>query len=473
MTATIETGSLCHVAPSSLLLERNIREVHPSKDLTDSIRAVGVLEPVTARLDDDGDLVVRFGHQRVLAAIEVGLDTIPVYVAGRDDTDDDAEVLRIITQRDENTHRRGLTAAEDVGVIAQLAAFGMKASEISKQTRVPRHDVDTALTVAGSKLASGAAARYESMTLEQVATIAEFEDDTDVAKDLILTAVQEPGQFVHKAQRLRDDRDRGRLIAQARTELEAQGVTVLDNHPPHGGKAKALHYLTDTATGTPVVRDNVWRDDRIDEDELWAQADQQIVGELTQTRRAVPSTWYCTDPEANGHKDRYNSNGSTRTPAAEMTETERETARRARALVIENNKAWDSAQTVRRDWIRNLAQAKAAPKGTAVFIATALAYDRNVLTDYRASGVIADLIGAKGPGHLDTHIVKLLTKASDSRAQLIGLVQILGALEATLTQQSWRGNGTNSTAGRYLRFLESASYGLADVEKFAISGKTA
>lgn len=523
-TTTIETGALCHVDPGSLLIERNIRESQPSKAMIASVKAVGVLEPITAYTNPEGGLVVRYGHRRVLAALAAGLDTVPVYVAGEDWRDDDAEVDRIIRQRDENTHREGLTSKDEAGVVAQLAAFGLSAAEISKKARMDRETVEAAQSVLGSEIAKKAVARYEDLTLDQAAAVAEFEDDPETAKGLILTAIERPVQFAHVAQRARDDREHARLVAEATARFTSEGVTVLDTAPSYNDRPKALHYLADAETGEPITeanhadcpgractvtvgsvyvdadgnvldehaaeehRDNLYQaaldearaaateagedPDDVDDEQIWVR-----IGEndgLTETKRGVPY-WYCTDPAKHGHKDRYSygGGGSPKKPADQMTDKEREAARKARALVIENNKAWDSAQTVRRTWLANLAKRKSAPKGTAEFIATALACDRNALTDYRVTQVVADIVGSKGAGHLDTHILRQLKGASDGRAQVLALVQILGALEATLTQQSWRGNGTNSTAGRYLRFLESCDYPLSDVEKFAISSKTA
>lgn len=523
MTTTIEPGTIHHAVPGTLLLERNIRDAKPSPELVESVRAVGVLEPITARLNDDGALVVRFGHRRALAAVEAGLDTVPVYVVGHDDTADDAEVWRVITQRDENTHRSGLTAGEEAGAVAQLAAFGLSADQIAEQARITKDHVATALRVNGSTLASKAASRYEALTLEQAATVAEFEDDTTTAKELIVTAIERPGHFAHMAQRKRDDRDRNRLIAEARERLAAEGVTVLDQSPGYSSPITALHYLVDAETDEPVTEDThaqcpgrtctitistVYVDeaggivpdatvetqqeeylaaavakaradaaaagenpDDIDDEDLWHTFSPETHLGLRKTKRGMPY-WYCADPTKHGHKNRYGTSGSTKPAAADMTDEEREAARKARALVIENNKAWDSAETVRRDWLREFFKRKTAPKGTAAFTATALSKDRQALTDYRATTVTAELLGAP-VGDLPKHIDRLLKGASENRAHVVALAQVLASIEATLSQQSWRGDGKDSTAGRYLRFLTTCGYELSDVEKFAISSKTA
>ena len=46
-------------------------------ELTDSIRAVGVLEPLIVTPTDDGGHMLLFGHRRRAAAIAAGLATVP------------------------------------------------------------------------------------------------------------------------------------------------------------------------------------------------------------------------------------------------------------------------------------------------------------------------------------------------------------------------------------------------------------
>ena len=120
---------------------------------------------------------VRFGHRRTLAAIEADLATVPVEIVGDEATDDAGEIERILTQHAENAHRTALTDSEQLGVIEQLDAFGMSAAQIAKRTKIKRDTVNTALVVAKSDLAKAASDRYDFLTLEQAAAVAEFDDD--------------------------------------------------------------------------------------------------------------------------------------------------------------------------------------------------------------------------------------------------------------------------------------------------------
>jgi ParB family chromosome partitioning protein len=110
-----------------------------------------------------------------------------------------------LTQHAENAHRAALTSGEQLGVVEQLSAFGMSAAQIAKRTKIKRGAVDASLAVAGSDLAKAAAERYDFLTLDQAAAVAEFDNDPDAVKELVVAAQQGRG-FDHLLQRLREDR---------------------------------------------------------------------------------------------------------------------------------------------------------------------------------------------------------------------------------------------------------------------------
>src|SRR4051794_26645864 len=198
-----------HLDPAALLVDVNIRsDARLDADFLASIREHGVLVPIVAVRTAEGQIRVRYGHRRTLAAVEAQRDRVPVVVTG-DDSDTDAEqVTRLLTQYAENTHRSGLTTGEQVDVFTQLAAFGLTPGQIARRTRARKADVTAALAVADSDLAKAASERYEFLTLDQAAAVAEFDDDSEAVKALVTAA--KSGQFDHVAQRLRDERDRNR-----------------------------------------------------------------------------------------------------------------------------------------------------------------------------------------------------------------------------------------------------------------------
>lgn len=157
--------------PATLLVDLNIREAKLDKDFVASIKDHGVIEPIVALRTGDGQVRVRHGHRRTLAAIEAGQALVPVFIAG---TEDDDEADRIARQWHENQHRAALTNVEQVSVVDQLALLGLSAATIARRLRSPKKHVESALAVRGSELARAATARYDFLTLEQSAVIADF-----------------------------------------------------------------------------------------------------------------------------------------------------------------------------------------------------------------------------------------------------------------------------------------------------------
>ncbi|GGM22483.1 ParB/RepB/Spo0J family partition protein [Dactylosporangium sucinum] len=494
---SIETSNqlaqLVHPDPRELIVGVNVRrDARLTPDFVDSIRERGVLEPVVAYRDDEQRLVVLYGQRRTLGAVEAGRDSIPVMVVAKPEETD-----RIGDQLVENDHRAGVSTGDRVEAYQQMAAFGLTAAQIAKRTsRKNRDEVTTALTVANSPLAKGATERYDFLDLEQAAVVAEFEGDKEAVTQLIVSAKEGRG-FDHLAQRLRDARADQTKRAAVEAELAATGLTVVDEPERSDPKVRSLHRLAD-AEGQPLDEDNhrecpghaayVGKDwhlveitdqddiseDEEDYDDEDDADDEETGGEQASRTREVyvwTAKYVCTDYPAHGHEDRYRSydSGSQKKTAAEMTDEEREAARAARRDVIQSNKDWVSATTVRREWlVTSLLIRKTLPKGAAVFLAASLARPGLALTDGYA--LAFDLLKLEGPRpswHQQTDaFTTLVAKSSEARAQVLALALVLAAFEQPLKEKSsWR--NTSADTVRYLRFLEACGYDLAAIERRA------
>lgn len=97
-----------------------IREDAAFEELTESVRSYGILSPLLARPREDGYELVS-GHRRRLAALELGLKTVPVLV--REMTDDEAVVLMV----DSNLQRENLLPSE------KAFAYKMKLEALKHQ----------------------------------------------------------------------------------------------------------------------------------------------------------------------------------------------------------------------------------------------------------------------------------------------------------------------------------------------------
>ena len=237
------------IDPSLLLVDRNVRrDAAPDKTLIESVRDLGVLIPIVAVRTDAG-IRVRYGHRRAHAAIQAGQATVPVWVF---DTDHDgSDTDRIVAQWAENEHRAALTDTDRLAAVEQLSAFGVSAAQITRRLKTKRTQVDAALAVAASPQAKKSTERYEFLTLDQAAVLAEFDagDDADTVKALVAAAKDSPGQFAHVAQRARDDRAARAREQAARDAIAASGVTVLSGpapsrYGPAGGPERLLADLT-------------------------------------------------------------------------------------------------------------------------------------------------------------------------------------------------------------------------------------
>lgn len=491
-TAT-DTQHVEQIDPRDLLVDANVRRDNRlDPEFVASVRDLGVLVPIVAVRTGDGAVRVRLGHRRTLAAIEAGQATVPVVVVGTDTEDQRADVERIVSQHAENHHRAGLTLTEEVGVIAGLADLGVSAAQIAKRTKIKRDRVDAALTVAGSPLAQDAAETYEHLDLTQAAVLA---DDAEAVKALV-TAAQRPGMFEHAAQTARDERNRAQRRKDLAASLAAEGVRVVDDVPrtnwldrlvnddrvdltPEGHAGCPGHAATvatvwgwvDPATGQPseagveLYDDEDPEDDQIGDD-LDAPDDEDDSQPAPAWGSHPAAVWVCTDPAAYGHDGRYESRETLRPKLAEMTEAEAEAARAQRRDVIASNKAWGSAEPVRREYLRALLTRKTRPKGSAALVAGALARDADTVARVGGNHLAADLLGCDPTTWgRNGAVADLIAQASEARAQVLGLALVLAAYEDNLTPAAWR--QVQPTTQRYLGFLSDTGYTLADIERRA------
>ena len=80
-SVTTQQGTVEHIDPNMFVVEANVRtEATLRPDFVASIKQNGVLTPILAHRDEQGNVIVRAGQRRTLAARQVGLATIPAYI---------------------------------------------------------------------------------------------------------------------------------------------------------------------------------------------------------------------------------------------------------------------------------------------------------------------------------------------------------------------------------------------------------
>ncbi|TFD27484.1 ParB/RepB/Spo0J family partition protein [Cryobacterium cryoconiti] len=235
MTRTIED-----VNPGELIIAANVRtETKVGADFVANIRLNGVILPILAERTAEGLLEVIDGQRRTIAAVEAGLTSVPVFVVG--DSGDNA--ARLLTQVTVNDQREGLDEAEHVAAFQQLSLFGVSAADIARKTGTKTTRVQKALDVAANPAAAAVFADHV-LTLDQVAALVDFSDDPDAVKTLTKAAAKEPARFDHLVADLHLKRELAAHIEQLRTELVAEGVTIL---------TESLNHYSGTAEGDPAV----------------------------------------------------------------------------------------------------------------------------------------------------------------------------------------------------------------------------
>jgi ParB family chromosome partitioning protein len=117
------------------LQPRRVFDEETLEGLTDSVRELGVLQPVLVRAKDDGYELIA-GERRWRAAKRAGLPTIPAVVRTTDDVSSLEQALV------ENLHRQDLNALEEAAAYQQLIEdFGLTQEQVAKRVGKSRSAV--------------------------------------------------------------------------------------------------------------------------------------------------------------------------------------------------------------------------------------------------------------------------------------------------------------------------------------------
>lgn len=469
---TVDDHEILWVDPQTLIIGPNVRtDVHLDKGFVADIKERGVRQPVPVHRDDADRLVVQTGQKRVLAAIEAGLDRIRVLVEPQPSSDErEQTIARILDQLGENEHRAGIGDADEARATQQLLDLGLTAGQIARRRHVGTKRVRTAAAaaVARNQLAMDAVTGGQ-LDLSQAAVVAEFADDQAAVDTLLTTARSRPDQFDHHVQRLRDARDEARLRSKLTAQLTEQGVTVVDRPDTlFGSKTRRLSELRATPDTEPGAELTTEQHNNcpghaafLEYRGSWKPLDERIV-----------PVWVCTDFPGHGHAERYAAPGVTTTGRVSGPMTEQQKAERRE--VIANNKAWDSATTVRRTWLSRFLARKAAPADAARWIAQTLAHGSHDVRKAMESDhpLAIELLGLastdRGYARLGTHtIAAAAANASPARATTLTLAMLLAALEQGTSRHTWRSPTRDQIA--YFQQLCSWKYPLADVEALVLT----
>lgn len=444
MTATLEW-----LDPRNLIVDTNIRtDLKLDADFTASIRESGVLVPIVAERTDQG-VRVRAGHRRTAAAVQAGLDTIPVMLINADGGD----TTRIIDQLVENTHRAGLTTADTVAAVEQLTLLGCSAAQIAKRTRISRPAVDQALVIADTDATRKNLDSTPGLTLEMAAWLAEFEDDPEEWESLRDTFLEDPTMARHELEQAR----RNRRFRTALSEARSQAAAAHPNATPFDGDL----YSSKTADKLAWLR-NPDGSGITPEDHTSCPGHGYYLHQAYGPRADTADLridgfgwdyeWVCVDWPTNGHLSSYSISRSTSQPNTAPSD---ETAREQRRRTIDLNKAGDAAKTVREEWLTNFTKhpGKKMPADWEAFLFLDMAENDPCADDKYIGLAQARAITQLADSDLEN--------ISTHRAAHLLLCARLWSHERRASREIWR--QTQHTT--YLQYLQAWGYTLAPVEQ--------
>lgn len=427
----VRPGQRWLVDPTLLQAGSNVRtDLRVGPEFVETIKGMGVLKDIDVYPTLTG-LVVLDGHRRHRAAIEAGLETVPVRIV-----DVAGELDRIGLQLTENDEHAHTSAVDRARAINQLVLLGMPAAELRKRG-VRASEATMARRVANASREVVDLGESASLGLDDLAKIAEAE--AELPKDIAAVVVEEireaPGKIDHVLERARDEARRRQVYEDAVLELRQQGVHVVTDDEFYGGFPKNNQYLWNLV-------DEYGNGVEPHESCPGHAAYVSVIGSGENT--SVYTNLVCMDYASRGHftyEDR----------ARTAKETDR-------AATIEANRQAAQEGEVRRTWIRDVLFKRALPKDAAL-LEMPVIYHNSQVSDL-SQGKGRALIGFD---ELSNGVTKSATQAAKAR-----LAWCVGVLEGGMGRDYWRSpNGDRFAAlvHLYLRSLERWGYTLGEGEE--------
>jgi ParB family chromosome partitioning protein len=376
MTASTTSPVFVELDPRSLAAHPgNIRDdLGDLTELTASIQAVGVLEPViiTPVVDESKSAKtatayrILAGHRRVAAAIKAKATTVPCVVR----VDLDSDVDSLTTMIVENVHRADLTATEEAAAYAQLAAFDLTPVQIAERTGRKTKAVRDALKLHRLPDSVRQPVAEGLITLEQAAEIAHFADD-DKAHARLMKAAESGYGLSYAIAEEKHRRDRNARKAKNKAALAKAGVKVI-------GKPKGYPY-----DGLAAPVGNLCLADGTTRYTVETHADCPAHAAFLDTGTGEP-IYVCTDPDGNGHVRMTATRYVSPEEAARREAEQVSQAERTEALML--------AAQVRAEFLRALvATAKQPPTVTATSLLILFGYAEDMARNH--AQLVADLLG--------------------------------------------------------------------------------
>ncbi len=280
-----------------------------------------------------------------------------------------------------------------------------------------------------------------------------------------LRTVKDGGSAEHVAQRARDEKARQQARDLAVAALVEAGVTVIDRPGYEDKTIKDLREIRmvkkdgDPKVNPPTEKEHATCPGHAAYVTVYSGSDPHV-------------TYVCTNPKANGHA-LYSWNGETRLPGQQSGGGMTEEQKAERKTLIANNKAWDSAETVRRAWLSDSFLTRTTPpKGAETFLALAVAHGEHTETSHETYANLTrqgdqDAASYQRYWGVTSKIEARANAAAPRQVLMLALALIVCEWESTLNRNTWRRPADRDR--RYLNALIGWGYKPSDVERLIIA----
>ncbi|HSU36304.1 MAG TPA: ParB/RepB/Spo0J family partition protein [Propionibacteriaceae bacterium] len=428
------------------------------EDLTASIKAVGVLQPIvvfpnltstqtttiestptTTAVPDDQTYMILIGHRRHAVALQLGLAAIPCLIG---ESEADAEQLvKILAEAGKAV---GLSVLEEANAFHQLELLDWTPEQIATATAHPLPKVRNALSIhhlpAQARQVAARVADTGELDLEQVAALEEFAGDPKVMDRITQRATSGPWGFRHAIAEEQKKREHRQQLERLRAELTLAGVRIVPRPQQwgYGSREAEASTLLNTA-GEPL-------------DPELVKARPGFAAFIdTQNLAAEPrAVIICVDPEAWGYT---RSRRTSYVPDDQKAEADAEARRQA-----QHQAELATAAGVRRTFLeRTYGTARAAKKVYLDALRDAVRDPATIRVSTPHEDLATTLAGAD--------FSEASTAGIDRLTRML-VARWLTAAETTLQDavlQRW--NRQPAAARDYLDRLTAAGYSLSEAEQ--------
>lgn len=468
-------------APTILMVEPRFIAPHPDnarKKLRDipalkaSIEKLGVLVPLIVTPLDDlhvADYRLVAGQRRWTAASEAGI-AVPVIV--RADLKD-VPLDQALAMLSENESRDNLTGAELARAHQHAFDLGATDEDIAGATGLPKADVAKVRTLTASPVAVGLAERHGEIDLEKALVLAEFEDDTDTLKALTQIAVKRPYQWEHAVARSRRERKEAAEQTKRLKPYIDAGVKMLTDAELAKTRNGYRSGIVNPSPRLPINRLANAKGNRLTAAQHKSCPGRSVAAAFQWDWEDPTVTEFCEDPKAHDHKPLKGKTppaGTTSNGAKPANVGDLEKASAERRKVIANNKAMDTANGVREQFIIDLLKRKTVPKGTERFVAEHFALSDSWMRLDPPDSTCLRFMGLdQQSGKADAAKARMLKSLPDRRVVMVPLMLIAATIESDTDKTSWRQPST--TRARWFNYLKAVGYTLSDVEALCLKAK--